>query len=220
MKTGKFEDQAKAMAERMAQAAKVGEQLSFLADPDGEGGQAVPVARKAGRPKGSKNKVESKMREMLAARGMRQPEDVLAEIAGLSSREDVMLVAMADTERLMDWAASGAAEVGKKGQKRAWEPTGGQRMAAFFEFYKMRVKVLEALMPYVQGKVTPDVNVNNTQVTQIVMPGGGGDGAGATVIEGQAGDRMAPPPMPDNVQGNQEVSDAVPVADESAGRTE
>lgn len=220
MKQSKFEDQAQKMAKRMDQARQVGEQLSFLADPDGAGGQAVPAERKAGRPKGAKNKVESKMRAMLAAKGMRMPEDVLAEIAGLSSREDVALQAMADTEMLLSWAAAGAEKLGKKGEKRAWEASGGQRMSVFFEFYKLRIKALEALLPYGLGKVTADVNVNNnTNVTTIVMPGGGA-GAGATVIEGRAGGRMAPPPLPNNVPQNQEVNEAEPVVIEGAGRTE
>jgi hypothetical protein len=219
MKQAKFETQAQKMAERMDHARQVGEQLSFLADPDGEGGEAVPAERKAGRPKGSKNKVESQMRAMLAAKGMRMPEDVMAEIAGLSSREDVKLQAMADTEMLLSWAAAGAAKLGKKGSKTDWKASGGQRMSVFFEFYKLRIKALEALLPYGLGKVTPDVSVSNTQVTQIVMPGGG-EGASATLIEGRDSGRMAPPPLPNNMQQNQEVSEVEAVAQESAGRTE
>ncbi len=217
MKQAKFEVQAKMMALRLEQARAVGEQLSFLADPDGEGGQAVPVERKAGRPKGSKNKVESQMRAMLAAKGMRMPEDVLAEIAGLSSREDVMLQAMAETEKLLGWAAAGAAEVGKKDNKRSWEATGGQRMDTFFEFYKLRIKALEVLLPYGLGKVTPDVSVSNTQVTQILMPCAGPQ---AAVIEGAHARKMAPPPMPKEIEQNQDVSEAQVVPAEGAGRTE
>ncbi len=209
------------MAERMERAAAVGEQLTFLADPDGAGGKVVPVEpveRKAGRPKGSKNRVESKLREMLAAKGMRMPEDVLAEIAGLSSREDVLMTAMARAERVLDWAESGAEQVKEEGVKRAWKPTGAQRLSVFFDIYRAQIKALEALLPYGLAKVTPDATVNQTAV-QIVMPGGAGSPA-PTVIEGGAGRKMAPPPMPEEIEQNQQVSNSSTKYSDGKARTE
>jgi len=216
MKTSKFADDAAKMAERMDRAAAVGEQLTFLADPDGESGQVVAEAPKPGRPKGSKNKVESQLRAMIAAKGMRMPEDVLTEIAGLSSREDVLLTAMSRAERVLDWAESGAAKVGKGGTK-TWEPSGAQRLAVFFDIYRAQIKALEALLPYGLAKVTPDATTN-IQSTTIVMPGGG-DGANAQVINGSAKGRITPPPLPQNVEQNQEVSSGDYSSADSEDRT-
>lgn len=223
MKEGKFQKQAADAAERIDAAQQVGQQLSFLADPDGDGGAMVPEApRGAGRPKGSKNKTDAKMRDMLAAKGYRMPEDVLAEIAGLSSREDVFILAMARTEQLLVWAAAGAAEVGKKGHKSAWVPSGALRVAVFADLYKSQIKALEALLPYGLGKVTPDTTTH-VQSTTIVMPGASAPaspGDGARLVSGSGDADLAPPPMPVKMQQNQQVENLRTAKSDGGSRTE
>lgn len=220
MKQSKFQEQAAAAAQRIEQAQALGEQLTFLADPDGDGGQMVAAEPRApGRPKGSKNKTDAKLREMLAAKGFRMPEDVLAEIAGLSSREDVLVTAMARAERVLAWAQDGAAQVGKKNAKVEWLPSGSMRLSTFVEIYKSQIKALEALLPYGLGKVTPDTTTN-IQSTTIVMPGSGAPGDSAKVVNGKMGGQFSPPPMPEKMQQNQDVENADTIQSDGGSRTE
>ncbi len=223
MKQSKFQEQAAVAAERIDQARALGEQLTFLPDTDGEGGQMVPAEPRApGRPKGSKNKTDAKLREMLAAKGFRMPEDVLAEIAGLSSREDVLVTAMARAERVLAWATDGAAQVGKKNAKTDWKASGTVRLSTFVEIYKSQIKALEALLPYGLGKVTPDTTTN-IQSTTIVMPGSGAPvvpGDSAKVVNGSSNAEFAPPPMPENMQQKQGVKNSDTIQSDGGSRTE
>ena len=57
------------------------------------------VDRKVGRPAGAKNKGSSQMRDWLAARGYRLPEEVLVEMAGMATTQDVFTWAMVQAER-------------------------------------------------------------------------------------------------------------------------
>lgn len=157
-----YEAQARDAAQAIEQQAKAGEQLTFLPDerPEAEGegeGKAV------GRPKGAKNKVSTQMRDYLVARGCRLPQDVLIEIAGLNNRDDLITLAMRQTERVLVWAY-GAAHIPKKGSPSA---TAHQRLEVFRHQYTMILRAAEVLMAYMAPKATPDVNVSN-QMTVFV----------------------------------------------------
>lgn len=192
-----FEAEAREAAERIEAARAAGAQLTFLPDEPG----AVEQARA---PRG-KGKATSQMREWLASRGYRMPEDVLAEMAGLTSREDVVLTAMAMTERVLGWAESGGRQVvqivkdgvliEKKLDNRA---TTGQRLETFQFVFTACLRSAEALLPYGLAKVTPEdappppvqVNVFGGSVAQAPR---GADQA-RDVTPGPR--RIAPPPMP------------------------
>lgn len=214
-----FEGLARDAAERIEQARAQGEQLTFLPDE--------PQPDKGGRTPRGKGKATSQMREWLAAKGFRMPEDVLAEMAGLNSREDIFLTAMTITERMLGWAESGGRDVvqvikdgvliEKALDNRA---TTGQRLEAFKFAYTAALRAAEGMLPYGLAKVTPD---EAPQVpVQIVVQGG------ATVRQGpeQARDvtpgprRMAPPPMPSEMQRFQGVADAVRPDADGEARTE
>lgn len=204
-----FEAQAQEAAERIEAARAAGQQLTFLPDEAAPGGQGS-------RPPRGKGKATSQMREWLAARGFRMPEDALAEMAALASSDDAFVTAMARCEQVLAWAEAGATSV--KGQPAV--QTMAQRLATFQFVYTAQLRAAEALLPYGLAKVTPD---EAPQVpVQIVVQGG------ATVRQGpdQARDvtprpaRMAPPPMPSEMQRNQGVADAVPSDADSEARTE
>ena len=188
---GKFAVMAAEAAERLDQARAAGKQLSFLADPDDQGGQLVEQKRGPGRPKGAKGKTETKLREMLAARGLRMPADVLAEIAGLTSRDDVMTATMADVERLLLYVGGDA--------------TPAMRLGLFVDLYKVRLRAIEGMMPYVHAKVTPD-GPTLVQSTTIMLPPAPERPAGQ-VIEHQQRGAWAPPPLPQEIEGKQGLSD-------------
>ncbi|WP_010141046.1 hypothetical protein [Oceanicola sp. S124] len=153
--------EAREMAERIERQRDQGLQLALLPDEEPEQDQE---ARQAGRPKGSRNKVSSQMRDWLAARGMRMPEDVLVQIAGLNTRDDAITLAMAQTERVLSWAFDGA-HIGKKS---APSPTASMRLEVFRQQYTMILRAAEAMMPFTAPKVTPDVSVQ--QNTTFIMP--------------------------------------------------
>jgi hypothetical protein len=204
-----FDAQAQEAAERIDAARAAGQQLTFLPDEAGAPGQGS-------RPPRGKGKATSQMREWLAARGFRMPEDALAEMAALASGDDAFVTAMARTEQVLAWAVAGATSV--KGQPAV--QTMAQRLATFQFVYTAQLRAAEALLPYGLAKVTPD---EAPQVpVQIVVQGG------ATVRQGpdQARDvtpgprRMAPPPMPSEMQRFQGVADAVPNHADGEARTE
>jgi hypothetical protein len=203
-----FEVQAVEAAERIDAARAAGQQLTFLPDE--------PGAAAAGRTPRGKGKATSMMREWLAARGFRMPEDALAEMAALASSDDAFVTAMARCEQVLAWAEAGATSV--KGQPAV--QTMAQRLATFQFVYTAQLRAAEALLPYGLAKVTPD---EAPQVpVQIVVQGG------ATVARGpdQARDvtprpaRMAPPPMPSEMQRFQGVADAVRTDADGEARTE
>ena len=144
------------------------------------------------------------------------PEDALAEMASLASTEDAFLTAMARCEQVLAWAEAGATSV--KGQPAV--QTMAQRLATFQFVYTAQLRAAEALLPYGLAKVTPDEAPQAP--VQIVVQGG------ATVRQGpdQARDvtprpaRMAPPPMPSEMQRFQGVADAVRTDADGEARTE
>lgn len=196
-----FQADARAAAERLDRARAVGEQLDLLPAEPVEGGEG-----KAGRGKG---KAVSQLRAMLAARGYRLPEDQLARIAGLDTGEDAVLAAMAKAERILAWAYDKGAP-----------PKAGVRLATFMQVYAAQVRAAEALLPYGLAKVTPDAApVVPVQVVVNQAPQGVSAGPAMRDITPKAVD-LAPPPMPWEMQRNQEVAEAVPVASDAPRRTE
>jgi hypothetical protein len=161
-----WETLARQAAERIEAQARMGEQLSFLDDQgdDQDNDQGDDQDKKAGRPKGAKNKNTSQMRDFLAAKGFRMPEDVIAEVAALNSRDDAITLAMARTERILAWAYD-RAHIGRKAAPKA---TPAMRLDVFKGQYSMILRAAEALAPYVAAKATPDVQVNDNRT--FVLP--------------------------------------------------
>lgn len=228
-----YEALAREAADRIDQARQLGEQLTFLPDEGpapavqgGEGGEGDGSGRTRG-----PGKALSQMRTFLASKGWRMPEETLAEMALLASSEDAFLAAMMRAEQVLAWAATGADNrewTGKgwvtsrdpeTGEALPWQPTAKDRLATFQFVYTAALRAADALMPYGTPKVTPD-QVNNTQVTQIIMPGSAAPGDAARPIEGRATSRTAPPPLPGATEQNQEVTDAETVRTPKGARTE
>lgn len=152
-----FEFMARKAAERLDQAREAGEQLWLLPEP----GDLDQGDGKVGRSKG---KVTNQMREWLASKGYRMPEEVLAQMAALATAQDPVLAAMEKTELVLAWAFDG--QKTKDGGEVT--PTGIQRLSAFQQIYTAQQRAAEALLPYGAPKASPDQVVN--QSVQIVVP--------------------------------------------------
>jgi hypothetical protein len=201
-----FETMARNAAERLDKVRAEGEQLSLLPDEAGlTPAQAGSVA--AGRPKGAKNKGSTQMREWLASKGYRMPEDVLAQMAGLAKSQDAMVTAMESAERALAWAYDGASEV-LGGVKKPIVPTASARLSTFLQFYAIQLRAADALLPYGTPKATPDVQVNqNTTVIVPMAPQAAHDPAAfARDVTPAKGGRMVPADVAFERQQNQEVS--------------
>jgi hypothetical protein len=217
-----FEAEAAEAAARIDAARAAGAQLTFLPDEPGAPGRT---------PRG-KGKATSQMREWLASRGYRMPEDVLAEMAGLTSREDVLLAAMAMTERVLGWAESGGRDVvqvlkdgvliEKELDNRA---TTGQRLQTFQFVYTACLRAAEALLPFGLAKLTPDTPP--PAAVQVTVFGGAAQaGPQPGVGPDQARDvtprpgRLAPPPMPVKIVQDQGLAPSEDAGADGAARTE
>lgn len=205
----RFELMAREAAQSIDNSRELQRQLSLL--PDETAGAELVEDGKAKRGPG---KALNQMREFLAAKGYRLPEDVLAEMAGLASREDAIMTAMVQAERILAWAGDGArnlvykAGVGHVELEGPWKPSPAQKRETFMQVYTLMLRAADALMPYGAPKVTPET-VTHQQVNQIIVQGG----ASAAVNPADrardvtpGGRRIAPPPMPGQSQGNQAVS--------------
>lgn len=205
-----FEAQAREAAARIEAARDAGEQLA-LPLPD-----EAPEAGGARRGRGA-GRAGSMLRQWAADRGFRMPEDALAEMAGLASREDVFLAAMQRTEQVLAWAQ------GEHGRA-----TAAQRLDVFKLVFTSAIRAAEALLPYGLAKVTPDAGP--VQATQInVYAGAQASGqAGAGAVQGApqqvearpVAPRLAPPPMPHQIQQNQGVAGTLPAHSDGAIRTD
>lgn len=217
-----FEELARQAAQSLDASRALAEQLTLLPDEP-----PVPVADE-GKGRRGPGKALNQMREFLAAKGYRLPEDVLAEMAGLASREDAILTAMVQAERILAWAGQGAVNrkflngIGHVDMPGPWLPTPEQKLQAFMQVYATMLRAADALMPYGAPKLTPET-VTHQQVNQIIVQGG----APAPVPAGvQARDvtpgtrRIAPPPMPGEIAQDQEVSARAAPASDSGVRTE
>lgn len=205
LKLAVYEAKAREAAERLDRAAGAGRQLSLIATEPSPADVGELERRGPGRPVGARNKRTSKLRAMLAARGFRMPEDMLAEIAGLNSRETGVELALRRAEQVLGWAFGTA------------EPSGGQRLAAFLAVWKEQTSAASAMLPYGLEKMTPDAAP--TAAVTLVMPGSARPGDDARVIEGAASPDLAPPPLPGKSERNQAVSDADPAESDGASRT-
>jgi len=203
----RFQALARDAAQRIADSRELAEQLSLL--PDERPGAALV---EDGRAKRGQGKALNQMREWLAARGYRQPEDVLAEMAGLASRESTILTVMAEAEQILAWAG--------KGTETA---TMRQRLETFMQAYTLALRAAEVLMPYGAPKITPDAGANtvvNTIVVQGSAPAAPARGADQARDVTPSPRRIAPPPLPNEIQSNQMLGDAVASASDSEARTE
>jgi len=139
-------------------------------------------------------------------------------MAGMASTDDAFVTAMARTELLLAWAQEGA--TGYKGSPV--QPSMVQRLATFQFVFTAQLRALDALLPYGLGKVTPDVAVT-PPVQVFVAPGGA-----AQVQQGPEtardvtpkAPRLAPPPLPHEIQQKQGVAKTVQGASDGADRTE
>lgn len=221
----------------VARAKASGRQLGLFARPE-PGGPVIDGAetgpRKAGRPKGAKNKIQTALRDLLAAHGYRDPASALAHMAGLNSRQDPWLVALGLAEALLDAMAppgetieraEGQLEAAKAlGDKAMVKRAFGNLMAAEAEERERRAQLPDLalqvskimrqaqadLMPYIFPKVTGDDPAQGAQmVVQIAAPG---------MVQGAPGQQVGPPamPTPEN-QGNQGVSGSGPEGSDGQG---
>lgn len=157
----KYQEMAREMAERLAGDREMVQQLSLLPD-EVDGAQLVDQGDGSGRR--GKGKALNQLRDWLASRGYRMPEDVLAEIAGLTSGQDAIATAMAQAERVLAWASDGAVSV--RGAPNVQSLP--MRLATFQQVLVAQLRAADALMPYGAPKATPDVMVQ--QVVQVNVP--------------------------------------------------
>jgi hypothetical protein len=164
-----WQEEARQAAERIERQRDLGQQLTLLPDERPEGvpaeAEQVDTPQQVGRPKGAKNKGSSQLRDWLAARGMRMPEDVIAEVAGLRTRDDAITLAMRRTEQILAWAHDGAA----KEEKTPTSATAAQRLRVFEGQYATILRAAEAVLPYVAAKAAG--NEDSRAPVFVVMPG-------------------------------------------------
>jgi len=193
-----WDAEAREAALRIENQRAMGEQLTFLPDEAPAPAVQDDGAGAVGRPKGAKNKASSQLRDWLAHQGVRMPEDVIAEVAGLRSRDDAISLAMTRAERLLGWAFDGATQ----GEKAPQAPTAEMRLRAFEHHYTVILRALEALLPYVAAKASPDVAV--TQNTTVIVPSQpaapAAPGTDARVINRAAGRRMVPADLREKIE--------------------
>lgn len=215
-----YEDLARQMAERIEAEHAAGQQLTLLDDEH--------VAEQGGSGRG-KGKALSQMREFLAHRGFRAPEDVLVQMAGMASSEDAFIVAMTRAEQVLAWMGDGAVQKIYKpgeghrvlidprtGDPLPWEATPEQKLDVFRQVYTVQLRALEALLPYGLAKASPDMVVQ--QNVQVVVPGY--QAAAPRDVTPAAPSKMAPPPLPGEIKRNQSVSAKCDGASDGEDRTE
>ncbi|AUC52306.1 hypothetical protein CDO87_03485 [Sagittula sp. P11] len=196
-----FEAQAAEAARRLDKVRASGEQLSFLPD---EGGRTPEEAGtgQPGRPKGAMGKGSSQLRQWLAARGYRMPEEQLAEIAGLASGEGVMMHALTQAERLLAWAFDEAKDV--DGKARTASPE--QRLSAFMTCYAAALRASEALLPYGTPKAAPEGE--QRAAVQIIMPQAAPAAPRDVTPRARSLGHMVPADVAYEIEQKQEVSSA------------
>lgn len=207
-----YQAMARDAAARIERQRELGEQLTFLPD---EADPSDSAAAKRG-----KGKALSQMREWLELRGYRLPEETLAQMAGLASSADAVLTAMETAERVLAWAWD--VDPDKLPPKVSRHPSPRQRLEVFQQVYTAQLRAADALMPYGAAKASPDQVVN--QNVNVIVPAGpsapADPGAAARVVNPRPGGRMAPPPLPGEIEQNQAVARPDRGASDSEGRTE
>lgn len=207
----KYQEMAREAAESVEERHEAGEQMTFLPD-EAQPGDTAAATR-------GKGKALSQMRKWMADRGLRLPEDVLAEMAGMASSHDAFQTAMINAERVLAWAY----DVNRDDMppKTSLAPTPARRIEVFMQLFTIQLRAADAILPFGAPKATPDVNVN--QQTTIIVPAGpsqGAPGDDARVVRPRAGARMAPPPLPGEIVENQDVTKPAPEGPDSESRTE
>lgn len=207
----RFELLARGAAERIASSRDLAEQLTLLPD------QAP--APTDGRPKRGQGKALNQMRDWLASKGYRMPEDVLAEMAGLASGSDAVTTAMATAERILAWAQDGAREGDKLAPKI---PSMAKRIEVFGMVFATQLRAADAMLPYGTPKATPDGGP--VLVNQVIVAGPAAAAAPqgsdrARDVTPQAR-RIAPPPMPGKTQQNQGLAAPEVARSDGKDRTE
>jgi hypothetical protein len=117
------------------------------------------------------------------------------------------------------WAEAGA--TGYQGSPA--KPSMAQRLATFQFVFTAQLRAAEALLPYGLAKVTPDVAVTMpVQVVQMPAPQTGTASTRADLARDVTPQpsRIGPPPLPQRVQQNQQVSATGSDHSDGAHRTE
>jgi hypothetical protein len=214
---------AREAAARIDQDMDRGQQLGLL--PELEEPQ-LPAARKAGRPEGAKNKGSSQLREWMAARGMRMPEEVIAEMAGLNARgKDAFNFALSQAERLL-------AHVGETAENRVfiagkghvildspWQPSPAEFLDTFKFFYGMARQAASDLMPYGTPKASPD-GPGPVVIPIVGVPMAPGYAPQPRDVTPRPGGRMVPADVALEREQNQGVSGEDPEHSDGEDRTE
>lgn len=213
-------ERAREAAERLDAAQEVGRQLSLLAVEASPADPAeLPAPAGPGRPKGSRNRRTSKLRQMLAARGMRMPEDVVAETAGLNARVSGVELAMQRAEQVAAWLMRFPVGTKDGVAYGKGEPLSRSQMEGLFlSIYREQGDAAAALLPYGLERLTPEAGPVIAP-TVIMLPQGGQPGDQARVIEGRSSD-MAPPPRPHEIERNQQLVGARLAQSDKGSRTE
>jgi len=198
-----YEAMAKAAVEAIEQQRQLGEQLVLLPD---EGSGCAP-SDDTGTVARGKGKALNQMREFMAAKGYRMPEEVLVQIAGLATNEDAMILAMQRAEQVITWAFAGATRM-VKGEEKKVHPSPEQRLRAFETQYTTILRANDALMPYGTPKAAPAEKT--APPIQIVVPGGNPADApqarDVTPPPAQIGSKMMPADVVYEMQQNQGVT--------------
>ncbi|MEO1796602.1 MAG: hypothetical protein AAFR53_06260 [Pseudomonadota bacterium] len=214
----KYEELAREAVERVEADRALQEQLTLLPDED-SGGDSEADERAARGP----GKALSQMREYLAAKGYRFPEEVLAQIAGLDRQGgDTLAAAMATAERMLAWAADGARPEKVDGEDRQALPTLGQRLATLQQVRAAQLRAADALMPY--GAPKAPTEEPPRAPNRIVMPQQPADPASqardVTPQRAKVGTRMMPADVAHEIQQNQQVSESDGEKSDAESRTE
>lgn len=190
------QEMAETAVARQIAARIVGDQLNLFGEPERPVEPEQDGPRKAGRPKGSRNKAQSGLRELMIAQGFRDPASQLARVACLHTTDDPLIVNIGRAQAIL--AAAGA------GEKQIRDELPG----LVISLMRLTEQAGATLMPYVFAKVTPDVtDARQQMVVQIAAPAG---------TPAQVRTAVAPPPMPmQEVEQYQEVSGSD--ADQSDG---
>lgn len=198
-----WEAEAAAAAERIDAARAAGKQLALFPGDVG----AEDAASGGGAGGRGKGKAVSALRDVLASRGCRMPEDVLASVAGLDDPEGLIMACLKKAEAVA-LAIHGHAQASAK-----------VKTDLFQMFYADARRAAEALLPYGLAKITPDVAVQ--QAVQVVVMPGGGAGSGTPMPRDVTPQdkRLGPPPMPWEMSQNQQLSDAEVSGADASDRT-
>ena len=183
-KRTQFEKLAEAAAERILASADMAQQLTLLPH------EAEAETAASGRGRGKRKRG---LGQWLAAQGYHDPGERLAELANLNTDLDPLTAAIARAEQ----AAAGLGITDTE-----------SRVALFQTMFAAQLRALEAVMPYIHAKAATEAPP--PPAVQVFVQQGPGDGAkvvDATPVAPGLGLSFAPPPLPGEIQQNQEDSE-------------